>query len=533
MKNINVKRRQVMMTVLAVLMVVAMMPSMVFAADFSVDHDRISIGAGEPLEITWAGTNSANGTVTATNESYYPGTFTLYVQNANGAPAITSGSGTVTFAYDAEENNKAYIVNINSAATITVNLKNATANSGVYTLTCSAPHGTKPSAALPTAVNGYLPVGQFARGEGWGSLFTDGTNLTGTTKKFLDGYTSTGVSLGAAGGYVEFGMRVNNDPTNPYGVDFIVYGNAFKGNPEAASVKVYGFKHSGNTGGKWYELAGSLYYDNITQRNKDVSYKKISTGDKAGIYYQMTNHGGNLDANKWTKFNTNTSIAWWPEDSEGYNSVWGSVPDVVKTDNIITYKNISLVKDTDTTGDYQFGYADVHINGSDYGTAINPYDAKEDSKGGDGFDLAWAVDENGNPVVLDHITKVRVYTSAAMKADGSGLFTNPSIFGETSAEVCGIYGVNGIGDGDTTLNPTITCGNTTLTTTNKGIVEHRVNAGTYAITVSNGGSNTYINSAKSMSNNVTVAVGETKLVRVISQEGSASPYLTIIKIIGQ
>lgn len=201
---------------------------------------------------------------------------------------------------------------------------------------------------------------------------------------------------------------------------------------------------------------------------------------------------------------------------------------------LITYKNVSIVKDTDTTGDYQFGYADVHINGSDYGTAINPYTALESDKGGDGFDLAWAVDENGNTVNLDRITKVRIYTSAGMKADGSGVFTTPSIFGETSAEVCGVYGVNGKGSGDTTLTPTIACGGTTIQAVNKGTVTHTVAAGTYNITVGNTGDAVlYINNQKSSSYSVTVAAGETKSVRVIAQAGTASPYVAMVKIIGQ
>ena len=53
-------------------------------------------------------------------------------------------------------------------------------------------------------VNGYLPVGQFASGTAWGSIFTDGTNQSGTTKKLIGGYSTTGVSLGAAGGYVDY-----------------------------------------------------------------------------------------------------------------------------------------------------------------------------------------------------------------------------------------------------------------------------------------------------------------------------------------
>lgn len=529
------RSNQVMILLLAVIMVVAMMPSMVFATDFSNDHDRISIATGEPLYVEWNSETSSQGTVVATNSSYYPNTFTLYVQNPNGAPTLTAGTGTITYAYDADGNNKAYVVSLTAATTITVTLNSATANGGVYTLTCAAPHGTKPSAALPTAVNGYLPVGQFATGQAWGSLFTDGTNLTGTTKKFLSGYTATGVSLGAAGGYADFNLRVSNTSTNPYGVDFIVYGNAFNGNPEAASVKVFGYTTKLDTVGKWYELAGSLYFDNITQKNKDVSYKKVS-GE--GIYYQVTEHGVAPAADKWTKFNTNTSIAWWPEDSEGYNNVWGNVEDVERTDNIITYKNVSLVKDTDTTNDYQFGYADIHVNGSNYGTVINPYEATNASQGGDGFDLAWAVDENGNTVNLDHITKVRVYTSAAMKSDGSGVFTTPSIFGETSAEVCGVYGVNGTGGGDTTLTPTIKCGSETVAAKNKGTISHAVAAGTYNITVTNAGTNTYINdknvsSQEDKSYSITVAAGETKCVRVITQSGTNSPYVAMIKITGR
>ena len=530
------RQNQVMVMLLAIIMVVAMMPSMVFAADFKNDHDRISIGTGEPLEVTWTSATSASGNVTAANESYYPDTFTLYVQNPNGAPSITAGSGTVTYAYDAAEESKAYIVNISSAATITIHLNNATANAGVYTLACEAPRGTKPSAALPTAVNGYLPVGQFATGSAWGSLFTDGTNLTGTTKKFLTGYTATGVSLGAAGGYVDFDLRVSNTSTNPYGVDFIVYGNAFNRNPEAGSVKVYGFKGTTDTDGKWYELAGSLYYDDLTQRNKDVSYKKVSTGDNAGIYYQITDNGVAPTDGGWKKFNTNTAVTWWPEDSEGYNTVWGPVDDVVKTDNIITYKGVSIVKDTDTTNDYQFGYADIHVNGSNYGTAINPYEATNTSQGGDGFDLSWAVDENGNPVVLDHITKVRVYTSAAMKTDGSGEFTVPSIFGETSAEVCGVYGVNGNGTGVATKIPAIANAGTSIEHSYLDTTTVNAVNGSVQLTITGRGiANVYANGEKlelGIPKTIYVSSGETKYVRVITQTGTESPYITLLKLVG-
>ena len=69
-------------------------------------------------------------------------------------------------------------------------------------------------------------------------------------------------------------------------------------------------------------------------------------------------------------------------------------------------------------------------------------------------------------MALDHITKVRAYTAAALKTDGSGAFTTASIFGETSAEVCGIYGVNGTGGKAATKLPTVKKGDTVVPTQN-------------------------------------------------------------------
>lgn len=539
MMKIKQRNNQIMIVLLAVIMVMAMMPSMVFATNFSVDHDRISIGAGEGLTLTWPSDSANTATAVSLNENYTPNQFTLWVQDSS-VPTITTGSGSVQVAYTTVEDNVAYNVTTSTAVTIRVALNNASENNGIYYVQVPAPHGTKPTAGTPTAVNGYLPVGQFASGTAWGSIFTDGTNQSGTTKKLIGGYSTTGVSLGAAGGYVDFDLRVSNTSTNPYGVDFIVYGNAFNGNPEAGSVKVYGFKGTTDTDGKWYELAGSLYYDDLTQRNKDVSYKKVTNTDNDnGIYYQVTEHNVSPTDNGWKKFNTNTAVTWWPEDDEGYNTVWGPVDDVVKTDNIITYKGVSIVKDTDTTNDYQFGYADIHVNGSNYGTAINPYEATNTSQGGDGFDLSWAVDENGNPVVLDHITKVRVYTSAAVaRKNEAGVveFTVPSIFGETSTEVCGVYGVNGSGTGVATHALSITDG--AWTTYSHSYLEARpinVSGGSVSLKFSSGANNIYVNSEKitsGTSKTFSVASGQTKYVRVITQNGTESPYVTVLKLIG-
>ena len=65
-------------------------------------------------------------------------------------------------------------------------------------------------------------------------------------------------------------------------MDFIVYGNAFNGNPEAASVQV---SEDGKT---WYELAGSLYYDPNTLRDVNITYT-LSGSD---IQYSITDPNG-------------------------------------------------------------------------------------------------------------------------------------------------------------------------------------------------------------------------------------------------
>ena len=446
---------------LLTLVMVFMMSSAVFALSWT-DHDRISVQTGEPVYVVWDSSTSTTGSIVAVNSSYYPSTFVFWVGDGN-APVVSNGSA--TFLYETETDlgnnttvtNRAYEISLNGSGSITVTLD----NNNVYTLSNLAPQGTAPTATLPTAFNGYLPIGQFATGSGWGSIHTDGTNLTGSTKKFLAGYCSTGISLGAAGGYTNYNLYANNASTHPYGVDFIIYGNAFNGNPEAGAVKVYGFTSPDDETGEWYDLAGSLYYGGsaTTKNNKDVSWKIVvsNVDNDKGIWYQVTNAGTAPSSNGWTRFTKNYN--WWPfadssgtiSDNKGYGAINGiTLGTALNNDDVsvnsawtqITFKNVCLVKDTDTTNDYQFGYFDIQQNGSNYGTASNPYIIGNSEYGGDGYDLSWAVDSNGEPVSLDHITKVRLYTCAAMNSTGTA-FTVPSIFGETSAEVCGIYGVSG------------------------------------------------------------------------------------------
>ena len=466
-------------------------------------YDEVSIGTGEPVTINW--TTATTGTVVNVDAStnYIPKSFLLWARNG-----LTVKVGTTELtANDVGDTDSAYTVYTDATNEITITVLNG--ETVAYTITC--PHYTATIAgSYPSAVNGYLPVGQFARHNsfGWGTLFTDNTNKNPDTNtpKFLSGYVSTGVSLGMAGGYVQFDMGDNpieNNANNPYGIDFIVYGNAFVGNPEAAGVMV------SNDGIKWYTLAGSRHYMNGTKWDQKISYVRIegseqralkSTFTADGIYYsenynspsEQTQSAINaaISAATWhvvpaTGTATALNLSYWPEwatrevttssgttvQEEYYGNVWKlgtnpHIPAVATTETakennagvnwdkadktstkpngaeVITYSGLTLVPDdtqvlgsnptqAQMTDVYQWGYADVRVNGSAYGTAINPYaSAASVGNGGDGFDLSWAVDENGVPVPMSSAKYIRVY---------SAVLFNAGMFGETSAEVCGLY----------------------------------------------------------------------------------------------
>ena len=564
---------------LSLLLIAAMLVSVFCMGVSASDYAEVSISEGEPVTISWSGTT---GTVVSVDgSSYIPRQFILWVRN--GFTVSVDGTAlTPNSAPSADDTDVAYTINTDATNAITIVASNGTTT---YTITC--PHYTAIATGTnPVAVNGYLPVGQFARPNsfGWGTLYTDNTNVSSSSNdvKFKTGYVSTGVSLGMAGGYVQFDMgdnRIENNANNKYGIDFIVYGNAFKGNPEAAGVQV------SNDGVTWYTLAGSRHYMSDTKWNQNISYIKIATANttiggksfaKAGIYVSTdfaapsSDNASDVDAAvalaTWTgipqltgstypkTYTTDTpaAAAWWPEyaSNENYGNVWniGNAVNGVSwlrngTAEVITYTGVTTVEDdmvvlnegataaptqAEMTDVYQWGYADVRVNGSQYGTVVNnPYAAAPSTDagaGGDGFDLAWAVDANGNPVQLSSVRYVRVYSAVLFSA---------GVFGETSAEVCGLYVANGDGSGAATTTPTVKVGTSTVTTSNMGTVTKKVYSATTKVTVTSGAENIYVNGEKVTSGTeITFSTpsGSTNYVQVITQSGTEAPYITMVKI---
>ena len=504
------------------------------------DHDRISVDTAGPLSVVWDSETVDSeayhtGDIVSSEDGYYPSSFYLYVDSAE-ENGITVTGGTLSAPVEETEGGTKYLVTNNSGGSIVIRLANAAQSINVYTLTFAAPEGQMAGGAITGVLQGYLPLGQYARGTMWGSPYTDGSTTAGSTPKVLGGFSSTGVSLGAGGGYVQYALRdsegnqayIEDDASNPYGVDFIVYGNAFNGNPEAASVQV---SEDGKT---WYELAGSLYYDPNTLRDVNITYT-LSGSD---IQYSITDPNGRNPGVSFPLTGTFKAgaAAWFPTTAN-YGGVWKT--SAVSSDQTVgasafngasvTYTGVTLVKDTDTTADYQFGYADIHVNGGNYGTAINPYTAAATTQGGDGFDIAWAVKPDGTPAGLIRIGYIRVYTSALMSSTDNTTIPTPGIFGETSAEVCGIYAVTGSGSASITEDLFIAdaaTGENEVNTSNGG--SQVVAAGKYRL---------YSDMERVLLNGETIsdaadghvftmAAGD--MLQIITQTGEEAPYITVL-----
>lgn len=626
------KAKKIVALVLALVMVLALGTSALAATgDMSnpVTVSGVTLRFGDPnypatapekymyFKETGTGTYDAIYSTDGTTEdaSYYPDILAFYVvpEEVNGEPvAITSitGTGVDFVTYDASGNatiSSTVAVNDDGFYTIKPKSDNSSITvNGNVTVNFSAPNVQVAEGSKPAAVTGYLPVGQFARYNsfGWGNLYTDNTNIksTSNTTKFLDGYVSTGVSLGMAGGYIQFDMGthpIENNAKNPYGIDFIVYGNAFVGNPEAACVMV------SNNGTEWFTLAGSRHYMSDTKWNQKISYARIegktqralnsafNKGD--GVYYStdyvspstqtQTAIDAAISAATWQGIPAASSAAavnlsYWPEwanrtstQAENYGNVWkigtdSKIPAVASTANnagvnwdkadkvsteptgaeVITYSGLTIVPDdtevlkkqnitspsqAQMTDVYQWGYADVRVNGTAYGTAINPYaSAASAESGGDGFDLSWAVDANGVPVKMSSARYIRVYSTV--------LF-NAGIFGETSAEVCGLYRTsNTIADGaGMTAMPSVSVTDeatevldltdvTVAERTDDNVIcyNYGVDAGlTFTVTATDTDTLVFINGEARTSFTAT----SNAPIQVLVQKGTAEPFIVVIQ----
>ena len=234
------------------------------------------------------------------------------------------------------------------------------------------------------------------------------------------------ISLGGYGGYVTFGFdhTVVNIPGE---MDFKILGNSFYAlanpNPDAPEsggssepgIVMVAVDKNGNDipDDEWYELAGSEYYKTETAHKYSITYYRTPTDHVATPIPQ-------------TPITDSTYIQWIANDgSKGYvekNSyhrqeyfpLW-------LTENKMTFTGTRLAHnatDESGTGSYYVLYA------YDWGYADNHPNEVEDKSC---FDIDWAVDKDGNPVQLDGVDFIRVFT---------GVNQSCGWLGETSTEIC-------------------------------------------------------------------------------------------------
>lgn len=551
---------------LAVVMLFALSVS-AFAATNSLETDyAIGDGLGVSVDLNIEGMyfDGVDILNTATN-GYYPFSFSLIASDRTKVASVTvSNGGSFHWAYE-EDGNGGYVTDedgnyvestttkygvvvlpTTSASTVTVT---GTGNIGSATFSCAQPCGG--TTAAGTALYAYLPapaqfVNEGVTTGGWGDAY----DSTGTT---LKGTSATGVSLGFFGGYAvyEFENPIADDPTHPYGADFIVYGNAFWNNSEAGCIQVsQGPDDNGNW--EWYDIAGSMYYTKSTPNasikftnpnpNEDKGITTAgATSTLADVSYDLTVNGTTTPGTV-TK-NTFHNHSWFPLNAN-YFAASGSRAAMAKVDEfsfVSRTLNSDSITDTLTftgtllnnypgtnkTAEIGFGYCDVHPNKTLGGTiAYNPYQTFTSSSdydtkvagtsGGDPIDIAWAVKSNGTPAKLGSIKYVRIYT---------GMAQMNGIFGEISTEVCGVAACTGTGTGAAGKTLTI----------KKDLTSYKPESGWSksltpgAWTIKSSASNVYINGARvDASSGYSLTVESGKTYQIITQNGTESPIVAVV-----
>jgi hypothetical protein len=175
----------------------------------------------------------------------------------------------------------------------------------------------------------------------------------------IAGETQTVVSLGGFGGYVVFGFdhTVQNVANKN---DFKILGNAF-GNSSEPGIVMVSRDENGNglPDDTWFELAGSEYNSTETIKNYKITHYKTEANYPKWISSDSLIFEG-------TKLQDNGI------DQNGDGSLW-----------LLTT--------------YDYGYADNQPNNSELSE----------------LDIDWAVDKDGEPVALESIDFVKVYTGVS------------------------------------------------------------------------------------------------------------------------
>ncbi len=231
------------------------------------------------------------------------------------------------------------------------------------------------------------------------------------------------VSLGAYGGYVVFAF--DHPVVNLEGeYDFRIYGNALSssaggsgGGSEPGIVMVSeDVNGNGLADDPWYEIAGSEHSNPLSFRDFRITYHKTpadhqpvpDVGSPAVVdkeYIMFTTNQPGFETG-YVQKNRFHAQSYWPE--------W------IKAETL-EFEGTRLPGNAVNKGE---GGAEYWVlNAFGWGYADNLPNNDEP-----GIKIEWAVDSEGNPVHLDKIDFIKVYT---------GVSQSCGWIGETSTEICG------------------------------------------------------------------------------------------------
>lgn len=275
-------------------------------------------------------------------------------------------------------------------------------------------------AQFVTKVLDYLPApGQYTNADNIGTPEA-ANSLSGTNKGL--------VSLGDFGGSVTvyFSSAIKNDPVNPYGVDFTVYGNATATWSEPGIIQVMKDENqNGLPDDSWYEIAGSDHFWDSSISNYEITYQNNGLS-KAGDIHWSDNQGatGIIPESSFHQQPYFPKAEYFPQLNTDNYSLSGTL-----ITGQIDLSNPGVVNSYRRA----FGYADnTPVLSATEKLPDNPYSAEIEGSGGDAIDIDWATDKNGKQVHLDEISFIRIYT---------GMNALAGWLGGISTEITGIRDV--------------------------------------------------------------------------------------------
>ncbi len=217
------------------------------------------------------------------------------------------------------------------------------------------------------------------------------------------------ITLGGFGGYVVFGF--DHSIENKEGLcDLRIYGNAYTNSSEPGIIMVSCDENdNGKADDTWYEIKGSAHSDDNTIVNYSITYTR---SEETSSIAWRDNQGaeGVIEPNTYHK---QPYFPQWVNNQE-ITFTGTRLPDVAhnsSTDDEAPYWEFKT---------FDYGYADNKSN-NDNGSAI---------------DIAWAVDSDGNPAMLEKIDFIKVYNSQNQIAGW---------LGEVSTEVSGAADLHTLG----------------------------------------------------------------------------------------